>query len=374
MDFENIIKGLLKVSISKYIIAFIIVTASLIINRYIVTKIFNILIRLVKKTKNYIDDSFFKALESPIKLYILLYSFYIALFVIDFDNLQINSLTCEKLKKVFLVIAICYFLYNLTLQNSFLHSKMKNNNMVFPFISIIIRLIIIIIGISSIAKEFGFTGFLAGLGISGVAFALMAQDAFSNLFGGVIIVLDRPFKIGDWIQTSQIEGIVEDITFRSTKIRTFSMAVATIPNSKLANENIINWSERNLRRIHFKFTISPKSNIENIKEALDKIKDILYSNEKIDNDLIIVSFNELSTYGFGIFIYFYTYIMDYKKYEELKQEINIEILRVLKDGKVDLIFINMNFDFINNDIRGSYENKNIDLESIKNITEEERSE
>ena len=76
MDFENIIKGLLKVSISKYIIAFIIVTASLIINRYIVTKIFNILIRLVKKTKNYIDDSFFKALESPIKLYILLYSFF----------------------------------------------------------------------------------------------------------------------------------------------------------------------------------------------------------------------------------------------------------------------------------------------------------
>lgn len=374
MDFENIIKGLLKVSISKYIIAFIVVTASLVINRYIVTKIFNILIRLVKKTKNYIDDSFFKALESPIKLYILLYSFYIALFIIDFDNLQINSITCDKLKKVFLVIAICYFFYNLTLQNSFLHSKMKNNNIVFPFISIIIRLLIIIIGISSIAKEFGFTGFLAGLGISGVAFALMAQDAFSNLFGGVIIVLDRPFKIGDWIQTSQIEGIVEDITFRSTKIRTFSMAVATIPNSKLANENIINWSERRLRRIHFKFTISPKSDVENIKETLNKIKNILYSNEKIDNDLIIVSFNELSTYGFGIFIYFYTNIMDYKKYEELKQEINIEILKILKEEKVEPIFINMNFDFINNDIRSNYENKNIDLESIKNITEEERRE
>ena len=73
MDFENIIKGLLKVSISKYIIAFIVVTVSLIINRYIVTEIFKVLKRLVKKTKNYVDDSFLKSLESPIKLYILLY-------------------------------------------------------------------------------------------------------------------------------------------------------------------------------------------------------------------------------------------------------------------------------------------------------------
>ena len=374
MDFENIIKDLLKVSISKYIIAFIVVTVSLIINRYIVTEIFKVLKRLVKKTKNYVDDSFLKSLESPIKLYILLYSFYIALFIIDFDNLKINSLTCEKLKKVFLIIAICYFFYNLTLENSFLYSRMKSKNIVFPFISIITRLVIIIIGITSIAREFGFTGFLAGLGISGIAFALMAQDAFSNLFGGVIIVLDRPFKIGDWIQTSQIEGIVEEITFRSTKIRTFSKAVATIPNSKLANENIINWSERSLRRVHFKFTINPKTNIENIKEALNKIKDILYSNEKVDKDLTIVSFNELSTYGFGIFIYFYTDIMDYKRYEELKQEINIKILEILKEEKVELIFINMNFDFINNDIRSGYESKNVDLESIKNITEEERSE
>ena len=372
MDFENIIKVLLKVSISKYIIAFIVVAASLILNKYIITKIFDVLIRLVKKTKNYIDDSFFRALESPIQLYIILYSFYIALFIIDFDNLQINSLTCEKLKNVFLVIVICYFLYNLTLENSFLHSKMKSNNIVFPFISIITRLVIIIVGISSIAKEFGFTGFIAGLGISGVAFALMAQDAFSNLFGGVIIVLDRPFKIGDWIQTSEIEGIVEEITFRSTKIRTFSMAVATVPNSKLANENIINWSQRSLRRIHFKFTINSKTEIENIKASLQRIKDHLYNHKKIDKNLIIVSFNELSTYGFGVFIYFYTDEMNYKNYEQLKEEINIEILKILREEKVELMFINMNFDFINNDIRSSYENKNMGLESIENITEEER--
>ena len=314
---EVIIEALLKVSISKYILALLVIIVALFIDKFIITKIFDYSIRLVKKTKNYADDSLVRALEKPIKLYITLYSIYISLKIIDFDGLKLNSVTSDRLKKIFIIIVICYFFYNLTLENSLLYKKMKKNSIVFPFISIIIRLVIVIIGVSIIAREFGFTGFIAGLGISGIAFALMAQDAFSNLFGGVIIVLDRPFAIGDWIQTSNLEGIVEEITFRSTKIRTFSMAVATVPNSKLANENIINWSQRSLRRIHFKFTIRFETPIEKIKISLEKIKKLLNNHEKIDKDLIIVSFNELSTYGFGVFIYFYTNELRYLKYEAL---------------------------------------------------------
>ncbi len=369
---EEIIKALLKVSISKYILALIILAFSLFINRYVITKIFDYAIRLVKKTKNYADDSFVRALEKPIKLYITFYSLYISLKIIDYDRLNINSVTSDKLKKIFIVIAICYFSYNLTLENSLLYKKVKKNNIVFPFVSIIIRLIIIVIGVSCIAKEFGFTGFIAGLGISGVAFALMAQDTFSNLFGGIIIVLDRPFAIGDWIQTSDIEGIVEEITFRSTKIRTFSMAVATVPNSKLANENIINWSQRKLRRIHFKFTIRFETSVEKIKRSLDKIKELLNNHEKIDKDLIIVSFNELSTYGFGVFIYFYTNELRYVKYEALKEEINIEILKILKEEEVELMFLNLNFGMDSLHKDNNCEATCSELESIRNITEEER--
>ncbi|MDU3348501.1 MAG: mechanosensitive ion channel family protein, partial [Clostridium sp.] len=300
-EIEDIFAELLKVSISKYIIAGIVIIIALCINKYIVTKIFDYIIRIVKRTKTFADDSLVRALEKPIKLYIMLFSFYASLKIIDFDGLNVNAVTSDRLKKIFIVIVICYFFYNLTLENSFLYTRMHRNDggntIVFPFVSIIIRLVIIVIGISCIAREFGFTGFITGLGISGVAFALMAQDTFSNLFGGVIIVLDRPFAIGDWIQTSQVEGIVEDITFRSTRIRTFSMAVATVPNSKLANENIINWTQRKLRRIHFKFTIKFDTGVEKIKNCVNRIEELLKSHEKIDKDLIIVSFNELSTYG-----------------------------------------------------------------------------
>lgn len=369
---EDIIKVLLKISISKYIVAIIIIIISSFINKYLITRIFDYSIRFVKKTKNYVDDSIVRALEKPIKLYITLYSIYIALEFINFDGLNVNNVTSERLKKIFVVIAICYFFYNLTLENSFIYRKIKKRDIVFPFVSILIRLIIVIIGISCIAKEFGFTGFITGLGISGIAFALMAQDAFSNLFGGFVIVLERPFSIGDWIQTSDIEGIVEDITFRSTKIKTFSMAVATIPNSKLANENIINWSQRNLRRIHFKFTIKFNTPVENIKNSLEKIKRLLNNHEKIDKELIIVSFNELSTYGFGVFIYFYTNELNYAKYEGIKQEINIEILRILREEEVELMFLDFNFGGNNGKRDVNCEIQCSELESIRNITEEER--
>lgn len=369
---EKIINALLKVSISKYIVALIIIIVALFINKFIITKIFDYSIRLVKRTKNYADDSLVRALERPIKLYITLYSVYISLMIIDFDGLNVNSVTSDRLKKIFIIIVICYFFYNLTLENSLLYKKMRKNSIVFPFISIIIRLVIVVIGISIIAKEFGFTGFITGLGISGIAFALMAQDAFSNLFGGVIIVLDRPFAIGDWIQTSNIEGIVEEITFRSTKIRTFSMAVATVPNSKLANENIINWSQRRLRRIHFKFTIRFETTVEKIKNSLERIRELLNNHEKVDKDLIIVSFNELSTYGFGVFIYFYTNEFRYVKYEALREEINIEILRILREEDVELMFLNVNLGTSNLNMDNNCDANCSELESIRKITEEER--
>ena len=91
---------------------------------------------------------------------------------------------------------------------------------------------------SGIAEEFNYNviGFVGGLGLFGLAFALTAKDTISNFFGGVIIITEKPFTIGDWILTPSVEGTVETITFRSTKIRTFAQGLVTVPNAKLARE------------------------------------------------------------------------------------------------------------------------------------------
>lgn len=362
-------------NLNEIIVILVIMLMVLFINRIVIKNIFKALRKLTRKTKNYFDNSVIIALENPLKLLISFIGVYSIFKIINIDSLNLEVLSTYKIIKVGVIASFIYFAYNLTLVNSLLYSKLhkndKGNTIVFPFVSIIIRLVILLTGVIIIANEFGLTGFIAGLGVSGVAFALAAQDTFSNLFGGMVIVLDRPFSIGDWIQAGDVEGVVEEITFRSTKVRTFSMALATVPNSKLANNNIINWTQRKLRRIHFKFTIDCKTSVESIKNSVNKIEHMLKTHDKIDKNLIIVSFNELSTYGFGIFVYFYTNQFEYLDYEKLKQEINIKILEILREENVDLMFLR--FDFNTPDkggINNGFESK--ELESLKNITEEER--
>lgn len=372
---EDFFCAVCSVSIGNIIKAVFIIIFVIIINKFLVSRLYKIFIKIVSKSNTHIDDSLVKASEKPVKLYILLYGLYEALKTIGFDELNLNIISTCRLIKLGIVIVICYFFYNLTLENSILHKTLHkskdSNGIVFPFVSIIIRILIVIFGVVIIANEFGFTGFITGLGISGIAFALAAQDTFSNLFGGMVIVLDKPFAIGDWIQTSDAEGVIEEITFRSTKIRTFAEAIVTVPNSKLANNNIINWTKRNSRRIHFKFTLSYDTSMEKIKICVHRIEEFLKNRDKIKKDMIIVSFNELSNYGFGIFIYFYTEMMGYVEYENLKQDVNISILEILNEEHVKLFFINLNLNELQS--KGSFNDSSTkNLESIDNITEEER--
>lgn len=374
-EIESLFERLALININEIIIILVIMLIVLITNKILITNLFKLLRKGARKTKNYLDNNIVRALENPLKLFVSFIGIYSIFKVINVDLLGLDFFSTYKIIRVGIIASFIYFAYNLTLENSLLYSKLHKNDsgntIVFPFLSIVIRLVILLVGIIIIANEFGLTGFIAGLGVSGVAFALAAQDTFSNLFGGMVIVLDRPFSIGDWIQAGDVEGLVEEITFRSTKIRTFSMALATVPNSKLANSNIINWTQRKLRRIHFKFTMDCKTSIESIKNSVNKIENMLREHDKIDKNLIIVSFNELSTYGFGIFIYFYTDQFEYLKYEKLKEEININILEILREESVDLMFLN--FDFKGFDRRGDTCNfESTELESIKNITEEER--
>lgn len=372
---ENFLGAIYEVSLINIIISILVICLVINLNKFVVSKIYKMFIYIASKSNNHIDDSIVKASEKPVKFFILFCGVYQALRIINFDDLNLNIISTYTLIKLAAVITVCYFFYNLTLENSVLHKAIyknsESNDIIFPFISIIVRITIVIFGVIIIANEFGFTGFITGLGISGIAFALAAQDTFSNLFGGIVIVLDKPFAIGDWVQTSDVEGFVEEITFRSTKIRTFAKAIVTVPNSKLANSNIINWTQRDRRRIHFKFTLDYSTTIDKIIICTKRIEEFLDNHSKVKKDTLIVSFNELSNYGFGIFVYFYTEMMGYTEYEKLKQNINIEILTILEEEDIKLFFINLNFSEFK--YRNNFDFDKINnTESIKNITEEER--
>ena len=131
------------------------------------------------------------------------------------------------------------------------------NTTAIKFISNILKIVVISFAVLMIASELGYNvnGFITGLGVGGLAISLAAKDAVSNLISGFVIVFEKPFIVGEFIQTASIQGFVEEVTMRSTKIRTLEDSVVTVPNSKLTDDAIINISRTEKRLISLEFGV-----------------------------------------------------------------------------------------------------------------------
>ncbi|WP_392485906.1 mechanosensitive ion channel family protein [Haloimpatiens sp. FM7315] len=289
------------------------------------------------------------AFEKPVSMFFLFIGIYISVYYIRLNLLGDNYVTSVFLNKIFssvVIINIAWGLCNLTNGSSVLFDKMQQkfdinlDKILFPFVSKIIRFLIIAFAVIMVIEKWGYDiqGFIAGLGLGGLAFALAAKDAASNIFGGMIILMDKPFNIGDWIYTPSVEGIVEDISFRSTRVRTFDEGLVTVPNSKLVNEAITNWSRREKRRVSFSIGVNYNTPIEKIKICVKEIGDMIKASEGVDEKNIIVNFDEFSKSSLDICIYFYVNTSILSKYLEIKEAINLNIMQILEKNKVSMAF------------------------------------
>ena len=146
----------------------------------------------------------------------------------------------------------------------------------------IMRFLIVIFGMVFIADALGFdlTTMVAGLGITGLALALAAQDTISNIFGATTVLLDRPFQVGDWVVIGSVEGEVMQIGLRTTLIRTSLDTVITMPNANLANTPVENWGKRRFRRWQPIFKLDINSDPSKVSDFCDGVADLIASHEK----------------------------------------------------------------------------------------------
>jgi MscS family membrane protein len=214
------------------------------------------------------------------------------------------------------------------------------DGVLFPFLSKILRFLILCLALLIIAQEWNYSisGLLAGLGLGGLAFALAAQDMLSNLFGGLVIFLDRPFAIGDWIQADDVEGTVETINFRSVKVRTFSQAVVTIPNSKLVDRPVTNYSRMGKRKVSFTVGLKYGTTERQIRSCADRIRAMLLENEEIDPETVIVTFSEIGESSLDLMLYFFTRATDWQKHLKVREDIHYGVLRILEEEKAEIAF------------------------------------
>lgn len=301
-----------------------------------------LIVKRIRKETHPFYYHMFLSFEKPIQWLFILLGIYLSTWYLPhFDQTHILFV---KLVKSAIIFLVGWGLFNLSSSSTFILAKLNErfnfemNEILIPFLSKLLRVIIVIVIFSAIAQEFNYNvvGLVGGLGLGGLAFALAAKDALSNLFGGVIIITEKPFTIGDWILTPSVEGTVETITFRSTKIRTFAQALVTVPNAKLANESITNWSEMGKRRIVFDLSVTYETPKEKLEGVIKRIDYMLKNHSGIDQDTIVTKFDKYGVDGLDIYIYFFTKTTVWLDFLKIKEEINYKIMDILDHEGVSL--------------------------------------
>ena len=210
----------------------------------------------------------------------------------------------------------------------------------FDFILKLIRAGIFILAVFIVIVILGvnLSGLVAGLGLGGVIVTLAAQDTAKNLFGGIVIFLDKPFSVGDWIEMAPYEGTVEDITFRSTRVRTFENSVVNIPNSIISNSSIINWSKMEKRRYKTNLCLELDTPLEKLDIFQKRVREMLQQREAIYDESIIVKFDEIKDNGINVLVSSYTESVDYTSYLSEKENINRKIMKILREEHIELAY------------------------------------
>ena len=183
------------------------------------------------------------------------------------------------------------------------------------------------------------TALLAFSSVSGVAIALASKDTVENLFGSIMVFVDQPFQIGDWvIIDGSIEGVVEEVGFRSTRIRSFANSLISVPNAKIAHCTVDNFGKRKYRR--FKTTIGLRydTTTEQMETYVQKIRDYLLQNPTIMNDGVYIYFRDLGAHSLDIMVYTFFEVPDWRAELEARELCLLQFMRIAEEVGVGFAF------------------------------------
>jgi MscS family membrane protein len=219
-------------------------------------------------------------------------------------------------------------------------TESKLDDQIVPLVRKAVKTFLAVLGFILIAQNLGYSvsGLLAGLGIGGLALAMAAKDTLANLFGSLMILVDRPFHVGDWITFNGGDGVVEEIGLRSTRVRTFAKTVVSIPNAALANATVENHSLMPKRRIKFTLGVTYDATVAQVESLVANIEAYLHGNPDIDQEFMLVKFTEFNTSSLDLFVYCFTVTTDWTKHLAVRQEVNLKIMHMVEEMGMEIAF------------------------------------
>ncbi|MCK5782323.1 MAG: mechanosensitive ion channel family protein [Flavobacteriales bacterium] len=203
----------------------------------------------------------------------------------------------------------------------------------YTFAVAIIKGILIIIGAFFFVEKLGYnvTGLLTGISIGGFAVALGAQETIKNFFGSIMIFLDKPFQVGDWVSVEKEEGIVEEVGLRTTKIRTFYNSLVIIPNSQVANITIDNFEKRNFRRYKTYFKFPLDVDVEKLEELIKSMEELVKQHPNTRKDFFQIKVNSIGMYSIDILFYVFFRVPNWSTELESRHELIMSVMKLAKE-------------------------------------------
>ncbi len=304
-----------------------------------------ILKTISEKFENPLGAKFFKIFNEPIKWKILLIGFNASYAVLEFPKFVNTIVTDLNTSLNYLIIGWIVILFLEFLHNFYTYKYDKDGKVdlkdtLVKFLIRLLKITTIVIIFILLLQTWGYDirGLLASLGLVGMAIALAAKDTARHLFGSIMIFTDSPFKVGDWIKTPDVEGTIEDIGMRSTRVRTFAQALVSVPNGNLADSAILNWSKMDRRRIKMTLGLTYATTSSQMQNILKEIRELLHNDEDIHKQTIYVYFSSFNDSSLDIFCYFFTKTIKWGEYMAVRERIYLEFMRIIEENGASFAF------------------------------------
>ena len=344
---RNLGQKIIGISVWQFIAAFLVILAGLVIKHILVNIIEKKIDDFVKKTEAEWDNLLFDAISKPVNAFIMIGVIHVAVFLLVFNLENFPTAFIGKSYTVLLGIVLIWGVYRLVNVAAHYLDELvadKDESLKGQFVPLIkkaLRILVIVVGGLTVLATIGvnITGLAALLSVGALAFSLGAKDSVANLVGTVNILSDRPYKVGDWITVgSNIDGTVEEIGFRSTKIRMFDKTLMTVPNGTLATETIKNWSRMPKRRIKMTIGLTYDASPKQMREVLKRIETILKEDEGVDQDYMLVQFTDFGPSSLDVFLYYFSKSTVWKEYLETRERVNLKIMECLEEMGLEFAF------------------------------------
>jgi MscS family membrane protein len=288
----------------------------------------------------------FKAFARPVPF--LFFAIGLRYGLADFGFMEeSNSIIADSFSVLF-TVAVAFFVYSLVdvVDYAITHvtkrTATKMDDMMAPMVRKSLRVVIVILALVQVAQILSdkpITSIIAGLGVGGLAVALAAQETIKNFFGSLVIFADKPFELGERIKVGGHDGTIEEVGFRSTRIRTLDGHLVTVPNGELANQMIQNIGKRPYIKRVMNVTITYDTPPEKVQQALDILKELLDNHEGMKEDFPPrIFFSDYNDCSLNILVIYWYHPPDYWKYMEHANWLNMELLKRYNEAGIEFAF------------------------------------